>query len=260
MVKPEKYAEPRIVQNDFFMDIAREINTDYSNLLKYGRNPSIGIDEEVIWDQGGDYPFLTSEKLLSVVSTDASDAVAGGGVQVVTIQGLDKDYFEIEEKIPMDGLTPVLSTKKFLRVHRAFAFCGEQLSPVTDPANAGDITITAVEDEVVLAKILTGVGQTLMAVYTVPADKSAYLISIMASTGQGKQAVFKLKTRDNSPFTEPCVFRTKIILDLYQNAFSAPIMTKQRIAPRTDIVITGQVDSTPAIQISTFFELILIKD
>lgn len=263
----EVHALSRAIQNDFFLDISRGKMAGFTNIFKYGRNPDVGILEEVIWDNGGDYTFLEQAEFMSVVSTSDEDRYTTGlGAHLLKIIGLDSEWNEISEIIQLNGTIPVITTKQFLRVFRSYVVCGSEqsISPTITPANRGDITITSQTSLVLQAKILTGNGQTLMAVYTVPADRTAYITNAMISIGQGKQAVFKLKVKENQPLEEGvpinCVFRTQVVLEIYENAVPIPINTRQRILPKTDIVITGQLSSTPNVQISTFFELILVRE
>lgn len=261
--KHESHALSRAIQNNFLLDISRNKMAGYLNILKYGRNPIVGIDEEVIWDGGGDYPFLKLAENLIIVSTSDDDFFPEGiGANQLKIVGLDSDWKEISEIVNLTGTVPVITSNKFLRVQRCFVYCGSEqaISPTINPANRGDITITSQISLLLQAKIFTGIGQTLMAVYTVPADRTAYLINAMVSIGQGKQALFKFKIKENNIEPINCVFRTQLILEIYQNAVNVPIQTFQKIPPRTDIVITGTVSSTPAVQISTFFELILVRE
>lgn len=97
----------------------------------------------------------------------ARDASTGAGV--FWIQGLDEVYLEQEEFVILNGQSIVATLKTWARQHRARIFSSLQQFAV------GTITSTAQTDGTVTCQVIDGNNQTLMAVYTIPADKNAYL-------------------------------------------------------------------------------------
>jgi hypothetical protein len=87
------------------------------------------------------------------------------------VQGLDADYNPVEETILTTGATTAGSTT-FVRVNRAFS----------DEQNVDNINIKSASNNITVARITEGLAQTLMAVYTVPAGKTAYLLHGTMST------------------------------------------------------------------------------
>ena len=137
------------------------------------RAVALGVNEDVdtgtlpedIWAVGGLYPWPTAATLLSIVSTNANDTAAGTGARTIFISGLDSLYNAQTETITMNGLTPVISTKQFLRVNTAFI-----LSAGSSKINAGDIDVknnTIITD--ILARVVAGKGASRTSNYTVPA-------------------------------------------------------------------------------------------
>ncbi len=109
---------------------------------------------------------MTSAVPLRVVSTDTSDnATDGVGARTVMLRGLDNDLMELNEVVSLNGTTPVYTTNSFRRIHRAYV-----LTAGSTGWNEGDINVN--EDTAGSAnlrlRITATLGQTLMAVYTIP--------------------------------------------------------------------------------------------
>lgn len=149
----------------------------YSSIEKFGRNPNVATTIETIWQHGGIYQYLTTASQIFVYSASAEDGVGQIGAIKVTVQGLDENYNIISEELTVNGAG---SAATFLRVYRAF---------ITDAGSAGYnkgnliISTQASGAGTVLADIggdgtgvnFIGYGQTMLALYTVPAGKTAYV-------------------------------------------------------------------------------------
>jgi hypothetical protein len=148
---------------------------------------------EVIWETGGQYPWQSTAVTVDVVSDDANDDVAGTGARTLRIQGLDGSYNLAEETVDMDGTTTVTTTQTFLRVFRMSVETAG-----SSGNNEGTITVTYTGGSDVAATITAGNGQTLMAVYTIPAGKTGYFVAMNFHQVKIKNKQCKLKTRDNT--------------------------------------------------------------
>lgn len=204
---------------------------------KFGSNLDIDTASapETLWSTGGLYVFPTTSGSISVVSSSANDAAAGTGARTIVVEGLDENYREITETFTMDGINPVNSSiwNNWLRVYRTFV-----ASAGTGEVNAGDITIT--RGALTVATIPTDLGQTQMAVFTIPEDKKGYIVSITGSLlrtggnnisanvglycrGNGVKRLryeFTVQTTGSTTFTKH--FKSPIVVDektdLYLNA------------------------------------------
>ena len=164
----------------------------HSSLLKFGTRTSIAANtQSLIWEGTNPlYTYLTSAEQLKVTSSSAQDGIGGTGVLTLTLVGLDGNFLEQTETITMNGLTAVTTTKSFIRVNRAYgATSGSSMT------NVGAINITNNAGTNQLVHIPAGDGQTLMTMWTVPANKTAYLTQITASNDSGKGARFSLYVR-----------------------------------------------------------------
>ena len=124
----------------FNQQVAENLISGYDSEFKFGSNDIVGAVEEVIWDAGGTYVFLTAAETMDIVSTDADDNGTGSGARLLIVYGLNADYIETSQVITMNGLTPVTTDTAFLRVFRAIVLTSGTDSPTAD-ANEGTITI-----------------------------------------------------------------------------------------------------------------------
>ena len=110
-------------------------------------------------------------------SGDSYRIVTNGstGASILHILGLDENFLEIEEFVILNGQSNVATSRGgvdgvYIRQFRARVF-----GPGTTAAE-GTIESTAVTDGTVTLQILGSNNQTLMAIYTCPADKICYII------------------------------------------------------------------------------------
>ena len=230
--------------------------TGYSAINKFGRNPNIGGAPETIWMYGGRYVYLTSQSTVYAHSADTADSVSGTGARTVTIQGLDGNYESIEETVTVRS--GVATTAQFLRVFRAFV-----VTSGSTGTNEGNIIIStgAAGTGTVLADIGTigtgttyGLGQTQLALYTIPADKTGYLTAWNIGVGSYNDAVtVTLLSREFNS-----AFRTRDIMDVpggsHVRNYSVPI----KLPAKTDVEIIG-IASTGT-NISSSFDIILVDN
>ena len=157
---------------DFYFEVARGSVNGHSGLIKFGRIPvTTGGADDLIWP-GGAFTYLTTASTIRVqAGGNAADDVAGTGAQTITIEGLDENYAEITDTISLAGASAsTATTNTYLRVHRAYVRLvgsGED--------NAGNIVIEAVTGGTTQAYIPAGDGQTEQLMYTIPANKTAYI-------------------------------------------------------------------------------------
>ena len=236
----------------FYLAISQGEIEGYSNVNKFGYNSAIGSGSfEVIWETGGQYPYQSTAVAVDVVSDDVADDVAGTGARTLKIQGLDGDYNLAEETIDMDGTTTVTTTQTFLRVFRASVETAG-----TSKTNVGDITIEYAGGSDVAATITAENGQTLMAIYTIPAGKTGYVLAINVSSGKDQEQTYKLLTRNNT--VTDAAFQTKEFLDTRGGFINFSKVAISKITEKTDIELQAKSSATSSA--SGGFELILVDN
>ena len=239
--------------------IANDDVQGYKAIHKFGRNPNIGNAPETIWMYGGKYQYLAvgAASTLYAYSANSEDSAAGDGARTITIQGLDNNFNEIEETVTVNGAA---TTLEFLRVYRAFVYTAGSTN-----TNEGDVLIStgAGGSGTVLADIGTigtgstfGLGQTQLALYTIPAGKSGYLTTWNVGLAPANnKATVLLKSRE---LNGDGPFRTKDIVDLvggyHTQNYSIPLC----FPAKTDIEILASGDTSSII--SSSFDIILVDN
>lgn len=226
--------------------------TDWSVVHKFGANPDIDTAAaEDIWDGGGDYPWPSAAAETTIQSSSANDAAEGTGARTVQVYGLDTNFLEIDEVVTLNGTTAVTLTKAYRRVHRA-----RVLTAGSGGVNAGAITVQ--HGATVITRISTGMGQTLMAIYTVPADYTQALMLAWYATLEDTQASkgrVALMTREFGG-----AWQTKELVGVSDSAGWDYVFTiPQRYPAKTDIRIRALAVSSNDSQISAGFDLLLVE-
>lgn len=225
------------LNTEHFIQIAQGNVLKTSHINKFGYNPAVGSTFEAVHDAGGNYAYPATAGVATVAG--ASDAGA-----VIEVQGLDENYNLAIEDVTVGSS----STTTFIRVFRA------RVKTLTSgTVNVGNITITV--DGAVRATILAGNGQTLMAVYTVPAGKTAYLLKFQGSIEKQKECEFKIMTRS---FNNGGVFNTKAKFGSFGAIANYDYPVPLKIAEKTDIEIVCKAGATTGV--GAIFDLILIND
>lgn len=189
-------AEPTIAQVPFLHAVSFGDVSGYSVINKFGHNPTAGTGDG-IWSGDGAYAFYpTNAQSLSVVSSSAADDTSSNGAHTVTFYGLDSSWNEANETVTMDGTTPVALTNTYRRMFRGIVntIGGAE-------SNVGNISVTNAAGTVA-AYIAATDGQTQMAMYTVPAGKSALFlkgyVGLKNDTFQGESGNFKWQLKLNN--------------------------------------------------------------
>jgi len=229
----------------FELQVARGQIPAHYKLHKFGFNALVQEVEETIWDVGGIYTYPSSAVKMTATSTDGAN---DDGVQV-TVQGLDANYNQLSETITLDGTGVAETNGFFLRVFRAFTEGSQEPSGTINITNASTT----------YARIALGENQTLMAVWTVPAGYTAYMLqnnTTCYTEQNNKFGITKLVTREPDG-----VFRTqdKHTVVLSQNVVDYPI--PKAIPEKTDIEMRATASSSNAnLQVSASFDIVYIKN
>lgn len=256
---------------EFFMEIQKGNVYGYSSVNKFGQAIDVDASDPTdLWDgaDGGLTPTSTKvwvpptqARVHALVSSDAADTAAGTGARLVEVQGLDANWEFQTEEVILNGTTPVNTTNSYLRIFRM-----KVTSVGSGGANAGIIKATAATDATVTAAIQTGVNQTLMAIYTIPADHTGYLYSYYCSVDRSAPSnvsfdVQLLVKPDASQSDAP--FQVKHRNGLYINGasyvnqvFQSPL----KITEMSDVKLQA-IDCTDAnTQVSGGFHIVLVND
>lgn len=213
----------------------------YSHINKFGYSNDIS-SLSTIWDGSTLYTYSSSAGTVTVSGTSDDDSA------VIEIQGLDTNYNIIIQDVTLDADGNGTASTNLIRVFRA---------RVKTPAS-GQTTNTGLLNinigGAVRAKILAGSGQTLMAVYTVPAGKTAYLLNLTLYVDKNVDVIYKLIAReiDDGGFQIKGQFGT----------FGTPLVYNYpvplKLTEKTDIEIQADAGNTSGG--GAIFDLILVDN
>jgi len=218
-----------------------------SHIHKFGAVPAMSQNQSgTIWDVNDTtYPWsaFSSATTLTVDRASASDAD-----KQVLITGLDSGYNEISETVTLTSATGNATTQSFIRVYRAYMTNGSA-------TNVGSISVKA--STTVVAQITAGKGQTLMAIYTVPAGYSAYVLKGAATCQDGADATGDMFVRyfGESAFRVGHSFEVCGDGGEYMYDFGIPL----RIPEKSDIDIRASVRSNNA-RLTAAFDVLLERN
>ena len=229
----------------YFIQVSRGLVDGHKRLFKFGHNPVIQDISETIWDAGGLYTYPSS----AVAMTVTSGAGATDNGVAITVQGLDGDYNEVSEEVTLASTGTATTTQTFLRVYRAFVSGSQAITANTTIANGGTT----------YAQINTDENQTLMALWTVPAGYTAYLLDtkITAFTEQNnKVATINIYAR-----RENGVFRTADKFDVFAAAITQNYKCPIPFPEKTDIEVRAVATSSNAdLRVAAGLDIIYIAN
>lgn len=225
-------------------------STDHTFNHKFGAVPSLNINTTgSIWDVPNTmYPW-TALDTPTVVNVERNNVDDTG--LIVTIQGLDSDWNYQEEQITITGADQV-GTKLFRRVNRAF------VTSNTAAVNVGNIDIEAgAAGGTTVARITADLGQTLMAVYTIPAGYIGYLYHGTMTVQANADATGFMFVRRNAVGTTFRVGHTFEVAggSQYDYTYSFP----PPIPEKSDIDVRATVRSNNA-RVTAAFDILLVEN
>ena len=249
---------PRRIYDHTEIAISRGHAEGYRLLYKFGYNPDVNGDEETVWSEGGDYPWLDSAVTMFVSSSSANDISGGTGANTILIQGLDENYNEIEETVTLNGQTQVATQLSYLRVYRSYVTLAG-----SDGTSGGTISIASsgatggVPDGTVYASLALG-NQTQIAAYTVPAGYTLYVDEInftAALSTANKRVSASFHTREFGSN----VFTTNFINVLQSSQLKQLFKYPQPFAEKTDLEcrVSTNTSNNP---VAASFQGVLIKN
>jgi hypothetical protein len=253
----------KIANAEDALNIAQGNVVGYSTVHKFGRGANIDTADGfvVLWD-GAEYnnalktyTYSTTADIDRISSDNNSDTVE------LEIQGLDTNWNQVTQTKTLTGQTPVALDTSLVRVFRiknigsadiiGNVFC---FVNVTTTLGVPD-TITNIR-----AMIKNGNNQTLMALYSIPAGKTGYIISWYGALSSAKASSFNNLEMMARPFNG--VFQLKHTSTLtstgsshVQHTFFVP----QAFPEKTDFVMLSD-SSVNDNAVSAGFDLILIDN
>lgn len=198
---------------------------------KFGSNPDVSnaisrIAPESVWDGSTEYVFPPDSGTgIQIKSSQTIDN------QEFVVQGLDENFLEQNWTGNLNGQTEVNIDGTWSRIFRAFNNDSTYISGNINIHPSGD-------DSTSYAQVLVGNDQTMMAIYTIPANFTGYLTEYhMSASNPGSSSsidyTVQIKTREYGK-----IFRVQEITSVgnthnVEQIFPFPNFLK----PKTDIMI-----------------------
>lgn len=227
----------------------------YSVVEKFGENSEIttATDPADIWDYGGIYTWSTTADIDRLSSSDNSDT------QNILVFGLDSNWMAVSQVVTLTGQTPVALSTSLIRVYRMINIGTTDLAGnaycFVNGSTTGGVPDTPAD---VRAMIRNGNNQTLMCIYTVPADKTGYLYNGYVTISRGVAAAaagdFTARAR---PYGS--VFQVKIsasCISTGSSAWERNFPVPLELPPKTDILIRCE-EVSATIGVSGGFTIVL---
>lgn len=232
---------------NYGLGVAKGQFADITHIHKFGAVPAMSQNQTgTIWDVNDTtYPWgsFDTAGTLSILAVNASD-----DAKSVVLVGLDDNYAELEETVTVSSSAAVTTTASFKRIFRAYVTNGS----VT---NVADIVVQ--KGGTTVATIKAGKSQTLMAVYTVPAGKTGYLLKGVATCQSGADATGDMFVRyfGQDSFRVGHTFEVSGTGGEYNYDFGVPI----KITAKSDIDVRCTVRSNNA-RVTAAFDILLDED
>jgi hypothetical protein len=157
-------------------DIADGQVEDFNFIDKFGCNGTTGTVYEECWSAAVPYPWQAAAEIMKVSSNSVEDdpdkggGTPGTGAHEIEIQGLDINGNILTEVVVLNGTADVATANAYYRVFRM-----KITKAGTVRANVGLVKAENFASAVIWAQIDPLVGQTLMAIWTVPRGFSFHL-------------------------------------------------------------------------------------
>ena len=161
---------------------------------KFGRAGDVDAAMDV-WDVStGDYQFPSVAFQTEVVG-GLNDMVTSDGIHSIVVQGLNAAGAEVSEVATLDAATPVILANSYYRVNRMYIDAG------TATINSYNILCRHTGSTYPLSQISPLEGQTLQAIYTMPANVNGTIVAWRADAARETTQVdfvasLRLQTRE----------------------------------------------------------------
>lgn len=236
---------------------------------KFGRNRVVPSGVFTPITIGGIYrtPQPSAATTLRIkAGGNANDTLLGTGARKVTLTGVDSTCMEIMEEVELAGISASASTTaQFLRLYEAIVTESGTYATQAIGSHAGDIVIedtAGTEDWATIDSTLFPKSQTEIGNYTVPAGKTAYILSILVSVDSNKAADVALFQRQGVGKTAAPFDAMRLVIEFGALLGVANILPKCPLGPfpaLTDLGFMAQVVAGTA-DVDVDFEILVIDD
>jgi len=239
-----------------YINVSRGTIPGASSVFISGYNPGVASGDTTVWNETTTLvAYPASAATVTVSSGSANDTSNGTGARTVSISGLDGSFNTITETVTLNGQTAVTTTNSFYRFNLLTV-----LTAGSGGVNAGVIyvgtgALTSGKPATIYDSIGVGFNTCQTAIYTVPANSTAYFLgggfsSDQSATATPNNVTVKLLTRANGG-----LFLTQRLY--VGDGVIVPSLLPASLPAGTDIQIRVNTPASTAI-VTVEFELLLI--
>jgi len=247
---------------EFTLEVSKGNVDGHKIVHVHGHNVNVGTTRSTLWSIGtADYVYPAAAGAMTLSSTSANDTVAGTGARTVKVEYLDGNYAEqTSDTMDLNGQTGVTILKggvnaSILRVHKI-----KVITAGTGLQNAGDIyvgtgAITAGVPANKYGFADAGYNRSQMAMYTVPAGKTAYIMEVVWEPSASKSIDTEFVIRPQNE-----VFRVEI--EMHGIASQTRMILHEaplKVVEKSDMELRAEI-STGTTELSGGFHLILVDN
>ena len=247
--------------SSFVVEVAKGNVPGHSIVNKFGHSATAVAGDD-IWSGGGVYGFYpTVAQSLEVLSTSTEDDMTtGDGTWTICVYGLDGNFDLQQEEIELNGQGVVVIPGTWLRIYRIICLTGGATG-----TNEGTITVRIAAAGATAGVVAAGDGQTQMAIYTIPNNRTGYFVkgyvSLANNTFQGESGSFQWLLRLNNGVTGQWSVNGSVGLNnvgsshwIYEYGLPAGPLPK-----KTDIRIKMNA-ATDTMDATGGFDILLVED
>ncbi len=234
-------------------DIPRGLVPGVTSINKFGRNTGVPNGTEEIWDGSATYVFPATALMTKLSGKVNQAGMTGKNVEV---QGLDANWNLSTQVKALDSSNTTTAVTLATPLVRCF-----RMKVLADVVTDQAITVHNTANNQDYASITAGNNQTLMAIYTIAANKTAYITNYYATSNPGVGAPTALQVKLwASDRLNGYAKQLKHVLGLSADAdaygrFQHHFTPYLKLTQRTDVYLTAT--ATGAVDVSAGFDLIL---
>ena len=151
---------------EYVVAVARGKYPNTSLVTAFGYAAAVGgaVTNANLWELATTWTLLASAQSLELLSSSASDAVAGTGARSILVQGLDANFNQISETVVPNGTTIVALVNTYRVINNLTV-----LTAGSTNSNVGNITVRVASAGAIQAYIVAAAGASRLGRFTVPA-------------------------------------------------------------------------------------------
>jgi hypothetical protein len=219
-------------------DISKGYVSNWLFIDKFGVNGTVGTSYEEVWSLATAYPWQSAAEIMQISSNSVEDdpdkgaGVKGTGAHEIEISGLDANYDAISETVTLNGTADVATSKSYLRINRMKAtVCG------TGRVNAGIVKAENNASNTIWAQTDAGVGQSLMAIWTVPRANELHLTDWWCAESGSQATDIGLFIRAPGTVTS---WQNKRMIRMTSNSIVQPMTFPLIVPAGSDVAVRAQ--------------------